>query len=287
MTISETIFLNKEKLARAPIQCANPALHVGRFIQHILSIDSAELYLRWEEELAEPAKKKLDALIEKRLSGVPFQYLTGREGFWDSEFAVGPGVLIPRPETELLVETLLHREHRTELEAAELGAGSGNIGISVCLQRPGWVWHAFEKSSDSLPYLEVNRALLPKTAAYEVHAADFFGAASDFAPYDWIVSNPPYVAIEDWGALPLEVKREPKVALDGGNGGVKILSRLIEISRKLLREGGGILFEIGCTQGERIRQLCERHGFTDVEILEDHAHLPRAVTARGGKTWIR
>lgn len=287
MKISETIFLNKEKLARAPIQCADPALHAGQFVRHVLSIDSAGLYLRWGEELPEPAKIKLDALIEKRVSGIPFQYLTGQEGFWDSEFMVGPGVLIPRRETELLVETLLHREHRTKVEVAELGAGSGNIGISVCLQRPEWVWHAFETNSDSLPYLAVNQALLPKTAAYEVHAADFFGAASDFAPYDWIISNPPYVAIENWEALPIEVKQEPKVALDGGKGGMEILSRLIEISRKILREGGGILFEIGCSQGERVRQLCEGNGFTDVEILEDHAHLPRAVMARGRKPWIR
>ena len=162
-----------------------------------LGLTTTELYLRWEEGFLKILSGHLQSILERRLHGEPFQYITGREWFWESCFNVGPGVLIPRRETELIVETLLGRENRERVRIGELGAGSGNIGISLLLERPALGVARLRAESRFTSLLMTNRkAILPSEASYFVHADDFFSKAQGFAPYDWIVSNPPYVARE-------------------------------------------------------------------------------------------
>jgi release factor glutamine methyltransferase len=282
MKIREFILEGKQRLRQAPVQCADPLLHMKQMVEHVLGWTSAELYLHWEDELPEAARSKLESLLERRMTGEPFQYLTGYEWFWESRFHVGPGVLIPRRETELLLETLL-AEGKSGWRVAELGAGSGNIGISALLERPDWTWHAFEINPDSLPYLETNRqTLLSQDSAYHIHHGDFFALAAATAPYDAVVANPPYVAQQTIAGLAPEVRREPLVALDGGDDGLEVLSRLIQEAPAWLCPGAPLIVEIGSDQGEAVLALARQGALENARLLRDYSGLARVVVGRKG-----
>lgn len=281
MTLSEFIITGKAKIMKAGLQCADPLLHMKQIAEFGLGMTTTKLYLRWDDTLTAIEEKRLEGLLERRLTGEPFQYIAGEEWFWDSRFQVGPGVLIPRRETELIVETLLTRETREKLRIAELGAGSGNIGISIVLERPSWEWHAFELNPETLPYSRTNKErLLPREASYFLHEGDFFSEAPNFAPFDWIVSNPPYIGRREVLGLSKEVRHEPPLALVGGERGLEVIEKLVALSERLLSAGGGFLCEIGADQGQAVREFFNRKGFGPAEILLDYAGLPRAVVAR-------
>jgi len=283
MTIAEYVAQGRARIEKATLQCADPLLHMKQIVEVALGIDTATLYVRWGEAVGPEDLKRLDALLERRLSGEPFQYICGYEWFWSSRFEVGPGVLIPRRETERLVEILLAEEPRASgVKVAELGAGSGNIGLTVCLERPGWEWHAFEKNPDSVPYVRRNQKThLSGRDGYHLHEGDFFAGVGQFAPFDWIAANPPYVAREYFPGLSKEVRHEPPLALDGGARGIECLARIIEECPAWLRPGGGLCLEIGFDQGEWARETMTSRGFKDVRILFDYSGLPRVALARG------
>jgi len=275
--IRDYIAAGKSRIAAAGLECADPLLHMRQIVAAGMGWSTTQLYLHWEEELTPEAEAKLEALMKRRLTGEPYQYIVGEEWFWRSRFAVGPGVLIPRRETELLVETALQRLPATALRIAELGPGSGNIGISCLLERPQWEWHGFELNPESLPYLEEN---LRTVDSYKLHRGDFFELAKKYGPYDAILSNPPYVKGSEWPGLSKEVRSEPKMALDGGVSGLEIVSRLVRDSVYLLKPGGILALEIGNDQEESSRQLAEGNSFTQVEVLKDYSGHPRLLWAR-------
>jgi len=281
MTLSEFILTGKEKLAQAKIQCADPLLHMKQIAEVALGIDTTQLYLKWEEPLDSNTAKKLEGFLNRRLLGEPFQYIVGFEWFWKSKFEVGPGVLIPRPETEQLVEIILTRMSPHRQKIGELGAGSGNIGISVLLDNPNFEWHAFESGRDALSFLTKNKeSLLRQSEKYLIHAGDFFTLSSQFAPYDWVVANPPYVATEEFPSLPSGVKHEPRSALDGGKAGLEVMARLIEKSAEILKKGGYFLTEIGSKQDGAVKKMLSERSFEEPEIMKDDSKLPRVILAR-------
>ncbi|MEZ4749685.1 MAG: HemK/PrmC family methyltransferase [Bdellovibrionota bacterium] len=222
MKYSDLAQLGKRRLSRASIQCADPMLHMKQIMEHLLQVDAARLAVWWEDEITDPAfLDKIETFLKRREAGEPFQYIVGEEWFWQSRFEVGPGVFIPRKETEILVETLLEEVREDFVKVGELGAGSGNIGITVLQERPSWEWHAFELNPDTLPYTQKS----PGPAfpfVYRLHAGDFFERAVEFAPYE-DGSNPPY--IRDDGPSSREVQREPELALRGGPQGLDLIDR--------------------------------------------------------------
>lgn len=285
MKLAEVIAEGRERLVRAALQCADPLLHMKQIAEHCLALSTAEIYLRWEEPISEEGRKSIEAFVDRRITGEPFQYICGYEHFWDGRFEVGPGVLIPRRETELLVEALLSSETRSKVRVAELGAGSGNIGISVLRERRLWQWVGFELNPQSLPFLEVNRkSLLPAEAVYHIVAGDYFEKASASAPYDWIVSNAPYVTSGEMAGLAKEIHHEPTLALDGGPDGLDVIRRLIASAPDLLAAGGGIAGEMAAEQGTAVRRLLEDRGFQETRIMKDYAGLDRIFVGRWGKS---
>lgn len=281
MTISEFIAAGARRIAEAGIQCADPALHMKQILQFVLKMEAGQIYACWNEPLSSTAALEAEGSLQKRLSGTPFQYLVGYEWFWDAKFSVGPGVLIPRRETELIVEHLL-KDDRENLRVGELGAGCGNIGISVLSERRSWVWHAFEKNPQSLPYLTANvKSLLPDNQNFQTHGADFFESADDFAPYDWVVANPPYIPHEQMAQLPLEVQHEPQMALDGGERGLEVLTELAAFSSRLLGSHGKVISEFGYGQSEEIRNIFLKH-FDKLEVIKDLSGIPRTLVGQKG-----
>ncbi len=284
MKVSDLAQLGKRRLQVARIQCADPLLHMKQIFEFIMQIDSVQLAMKWNDEIEDDLEERVDAFLKRREAGEPFQYIVGYEWFWNSKFKVGPGVFIPRKETEILVEAILKRVPKGTEKVAELGAGSGNIGITLLQERLGWEWHTFEKNPDTLPYVKENRATcLPPSAVYLVHKEDFFEGVKAHVPFDGFVSNPPYIREDEMALLPEEVKKEPVLALDGGQGGMEVINRLIALAPQILRKGGWWASEIDFRQSEAVCAGLKHHGFSECEVINDYTHRPRVVFARLGK----
>jgi release factor glutamine methyltransferase len=282
MTLGELILEGKARLASAGLECADPFLHMKQIAEAALSLSSSALVLRWEEPVSGTQREAIEAILVRRLTGEPFQYIVGYEWFWDSKFAVGPGVLIPRPETELLLELLFQTERRPELRVAELGAGTGILGISALQERPEWTWTAWENNPASLPYVERNLSLLapPIRPQYRLQPGDFFAGVEAASPFDWLVANPPYVARGELAGLSREVRHEPPLALDGGPTGLDLVERLLDLAPKILAPGGGVLLEIGSDQGPGVLDRLKRVGLLDARIEKDLAGRDRVAYGR-------
>ena len=192
MTYDAFIRQGTLRLAASNLEYDDATEHLRLLVADLEGLSLSETMQRLPQPIPADRLEILEEALVRRLAGEPLQYITGIAWFWKSKFQVGPGVLIPRPDTEVLVEQALVTLPPGPCRVAELGAGSGAIGISLCLERPLWQWDTWELNPQSLPYLETNRKLLPAGHAWRLHAGDFFQNAQ--GPFDAIVSNPPYLA---------------------------------------------------------------------------------------------
>lgn len=217
--------------------------------------------------------ERFAALMERRLAGEPLQYIRGRAEFYSREFLVDPRVLIPRPETELLVEAAIDRAPGRG-RVVDVGTGSGCIAISMERARPDLRVAAVDRSIGALAVARANAAR---------HDAKIHFAASDLlsaidGEFDLIVSNPPYIPAADMQGLQKEVRlHEPHRALTPGRAGTEIIARLFDESRRSLARAGKILIEIGYGQSENVRDIAAPLGFRIDEVLPDLAGIPRVV----------
>jgi release factor glutamine methyltransferase len=279
-------------------------------LMHTLGHDRAWMYAHVEEPVSPAESEKFFALIARRAAGEPTQYLTGKQEFWGLEFAVTPAVLIPRPETEHVMEVALARlgergikihidtgAPREKLRVADVGTGSGCLAVALAYELP----HADVYATDiSAPALEVARHNAVRHAvAGRVHLAqcDLLDAlqnansqavgarhavpASSESRFDLIVSNPPYISLEQAPQLQREVRdHEPHQALFGGRTGAEIYGRLIEQARDLLQDRGMLVLELGHDSAEYVRGIFdEQSGWTNVSITMDLAGIPRVLAA--------
>lgn len=264
-------------------------------LMHALGRDRTWLYTH-PEALLEPAgSEKYFELIARRAAGEPTQYLTGKQEFWGLEFEVTPAVLIPRPETEHVMEVALARLGprglkiymdtglpRERLRVADVGTGSGCLAISLAYELP----HAEVFATDiSAPALEVARRNATRHAvADRIHflQSDLLEALRpESHSFDLIVSNPPYVGRNESAELQREVRdHEPDAALFAGPTGVEIYARLIEEASELLRPGGTLVLELGYNSAEHVRAiLAEQNCWTNVSFTNDLAGIPRVAAA--------
>jgi release factor glutamine methyltransferase len=277
MTLSDVIRRGKQELEKSSASFGDSSDHMALIVEVALNWERNQIYQNLSTPLTKEQIDKISDVLSKRIDGDPLQYLSGKAGFWRSIFAVGEGVLIPRPETELLIEVLLRKAGPGQIRVAELGAGSGNIGLSACIERPNWEWFAFELNPQSFAYAEQNhQTLLESHDRYHLIAGDFFKDAAQNGPYHWIVTNPPYVASASIDQLSAEVRREPRLALDGGDDGLSVIRQLAK-SSTLLCESGNLLMEIGEDQGKAATEILKQEGFHKVEVFKDKAGHDRAV----------
>lgn len=219
-----------------------------------------------------------DAVLARRLAGEPVAYLTGRREFFGRPFTVTPDVLIPRPETELLVELALTHIAPDEATALlDLGTGSGCVAITLALERPAARVIAVDRSAAALAVARHNAALLD--TAVEFLTSDWFAALAG-RRFDCIVGNPPYVAATDPHLARGDVRFEPASALAAGADGLADLRHLIAAARGHLVPGGTLLLEHGYDQAPAVRALLETHGYDDVQTWPDLAGHPRVSGGR-------
>lgn len=280
-TIDLVLKETAERLTRANLQCADPKMHAHQILAFALGCSASHLYAHPERALSPVELSRLQRLVSRRVEGEPFQYLVGYEWFWESPFEVGQGVLIPRKETEILVEALLQFPETPALKVAELGAGSGNIGISVLRRRPNWIWEGYEKNPDTLKYLSVNvTGLLGSRSGYRIIASDFFDISFSENSYDLVVSNPPYIVTSELSELSVEVKCEPRLALDGGESGLAVVEKYFDRALSMLKPGGLSFCEVGRGQAVVVAERLVQKGWERVTLLKDYAGIERVVSAQ-------
>lgn len=244
----------------------------------VLGCDRAYLFAHPERELTADDESRYDATLAERSRGVPAQYITGHQEFWGMDLIVTPAVLIPRPETEHLVETALAMFSRSAtLRIADIGTGSGCIALALAKELPDTEIHATDISAPALEIARANAARHQLDRRIHFHQADLLEGLT--GAFDLIVSNPPYVGESEEDQVQLEVRKfEPRNAVFAGPTGVEVITRLIAQAYTLLRPGGWLVFEISGTIVEPVQQLLEK--WDELKIVPDLQSIPRVARAR-------
>ncbi len=247
----------------------------GSLLEFVLGKDRTFLISHAEDQVDEDSLEQLRQFVERRATGEPLQYITGVQDFYGREFRVTPDVLIPRPETELLVEAAL--EVSAGPFICDVGTGSGCIALTLLCELPGARAVAVDKSAAALEIAKFNAAKLSVADRAAFVVSDCFDAL-DVQEFDLIVSNPPYVSESALAGLQREVRdHEPLVALSPGGDGLSVIRRLLEDAPAYLKPNGHLLMEIGFDQGERVRNLIDESVWSLLEVRPDLQCIPRIV----------
>ncbi|NYT63279.1 peptide chain release factor N(5)-glutamine methyltransferase [Alcaligenaceae bacterium] len=253
-----------------------PRLEQQMLWQYVLQVPRAWLIAHDTDPLAPAAAAEFLKLQARRLAGTPMAYILGQREFMGHEFQVSPAVLIPRPETELLVETGLgYLKGRVAPRVLDLGTGSGAIAISVALGCPEATVVATDFSPDALAVAGANAQRLD--ARVEFLCGSWYHALSDHKGFDLIVSNPPYIAAGDSHLQEGDVRFEPASALTDGEDGLAALRSIIQGASQWLKPQGALYMEHGWDQAQAVRHLLEQAGFTRLVSLPDLAGIDRVT----------
>lgn len=268
MTVRTALLQGQQLLERAKV--GDPRLTAEVLLMRATGHDRAWLYAHGNDELIELWWIHYGRYLHQRIKGEPTQYITGRQEFYGREFRVTPDVLIPRPETEHLIEAALTRGAETILD---IGTGSGAIAVTLTLETQARVV-ATDISLAALGVAQQNARTLNARVSFV--ACDLGVALAD-ASFDLIVSNPPYVPGRDRASIQAEVRDyEPPLALFGGEDGLGIYRRLVPEAARLLRPGGWLMMELG--DSVAVREMCA--AWTGIEIVNDLAGIPRVLIAQ-------
>ena len=273
MIIREALRKAAERLESHRV--SSPRLNAEVILAHCLSVDKTYLYTHDERELADAEFQKIEDALYERISGVPVQYIVGRQEFYGRYFTVNPDVLIPRPETEYIVETVLDLHPASGSSIMDVGTGSGCIGLTLALEIP----HAQVTITDiSYPALRTAKANAEQLGARaSIVCMDLLDAAR--GPFDIVVSNPPYVSRGETSRLQIEVREhEPHVALFGEEDGLAAYRKLIPSAERMLKPGGYLIMEIGAGLEKRVLDLFGAQ-WELFATRKDLQGIPRTVSA--------
>jgi release factor glutamine methyltransferase len=251
----------------------------GSLLSFVIGRDRTFLISHSEDELDDQHVEELRVTIERRAAGEPLQYITGVQDFFGREFRVTPDVLIPRPETELLIEAALEVSKAPQF-ICDVGTGSGCIAITLLCELHDARAVAVDKSPAALEIAKLNAQRLSVAERAEFVVSDCFDSL-DAREFDLIVSNPPYVSAGHLAGLQREVRdHEPLVALSPGPDGLTIIRRLVSQAPEFLKTNGHLIMEIGFDQGEAVQQLIEANVWELLEVRPDLQCIPRIVVLR-------
>jgi release factor glutamine methyltransferase len=257
-------------------ELATPRLDAELLLAHALGTERMQLYLRFDEPVDAERREQFRELVRLRArERVPVAYLTRVREFWSRPFEVSEATLIPRPETELLVETAVRLQPR---RLADIGTGCGAVAASVALELPEVRTVAVDASPEALAVARRNLERLGVADRTRLVRGD--GLEALRGGLDVIASNPPYIPSEELASLPPEVRHEPRLALDGGADGLGLLRRLIEGAPARLARPGHLVVEVGCGQAPHVAALMREAGAANVEIAKDLAGVERVVSGR-------
>lgn len=258
----------------------NPRLDAEVLLSHILGRDRLYLYVHFDQPLSPAELDAFRVSVRKRAARLPVAYITGEREFYGLRFAVSPAVLVPRPETELLVETVLRQlADKPAARIVDLGTGSGAIVISLLTRLPAATAVAVDISADALAVAGENAGRHQVDDRLQLRQGDLWEPVSGMV-FDVIVSNPPYIAAGDIDSLAPEVRQEPLLALDGGRDGLDFYRRLLRQGAAQLAADGVMAVEIGVGQAEPIRELAAVSPLAVSEVIADYAGIERIVVLK-------
>jgi len=262
-------------------QIENPRLNIEHLLADALGKKRIELYLEFDREVPESLLEPLRNKVRRRAEGEPLQHLLGHWDFFGRTFKTDRRALIPRPETELLVETLLQEIEPGTVSGsrlADVGTGTGVLAITFALERPGLKVVGLDISDEALTLARENATKLNACVAFS--RSDLLDDID--GTFNWVVANLPYIATGDLPGLPKEVKFDPAIALDGGEDGLTIVQRLIESLPGKLASNSLVALEVGQGQAQQVAGFFARQSFRDITIKKDYQGIERILTARYG-----
>lgn len=260
-----------------------PAVDAGVILCSVLNCDKTFLYAHDEYIINESQLRDFLRLLESRAKGMPVQYITEHQEFMSLNFYISPDVLIPRQDTEILVESLIEyskEQKKKTLEILDIGTGSGCIAVSLAHYIEGCKVVAVDVSEKALNTASKNAFNNGVLCRVEFVNSNLFENVSSNASFDIIVSNPPYIESEEIKKLQVEVKEfEPTLALDGGIDGLDFYREIIQKAPRFQKEGGILAFEVGYNQAEEVANLM-RESYLDIKIIKDYSKIGRVVVGR-------
>jgi len=257
----------------------SPRMNAELLIMFTLDCDRAYLYAHPEREVTADELARYEEALVRRARGIPAQYITGHQEFWGLDLIVSPAVLVPRPETEHVVEAVLElaRGDRS-LRIVDVGTGSGAIALALAKELPTAEIHATDISREALEMAHANAARHQLNSRIEFHHGDLLEGLPA-CQFDFVVSNPPYVGESEEDEVQLEVRKyEPRNAVFAGPTGLEVIERLIPQAHKALRSGGWLVFEISGTIAEGVGRLLAE--WNDVQISNDLQGIARVARGR-------
>ena len=253
----------------------SPRLDAELLLSATLEMDRVALYVNFERPLNADELTRYREKVRRRADREPLQYIVGETEFWSLPFTVNPSVLIPRADTEVLVEEALKRIDGCS-NVLDIGTGSGAIAVALAHDEPELLVTALDCSEDALKVARDNASRNGVAERITCLTGDLGSLPP--GPFDMIVSNPPYIPSRDWEQLMPEVRdHEPRLALDGGDDGLEAYRRIAVQAVQVLSPGGWLLVEVGIGQAAVVNKLFRAAGLTDVEQRDDYAGIPRVV----------
>ena len=281
-SIAEAILQGAPYLRKAGVPEARR--EAGSLLAHVIGRDRTFILSHADEQISEAQLQEFRRTLDLRAGGQPLQYITGHQEFFGLDFEVTSDVLIPRPETELLVKEALEAlTRRGKLDApliADIGTGSGCIAVALAHAWPGAVAYATDFSAGALRQARSNAARHGVEARIQFIEGDLFAALQGMGlegRLDVILSNPPYIPDGDMSGLQREVTREPRLALAGGPDGLVVHRRLLQEAGPYLASGGRLIVEMGQGQAEPLRQMAGELGWSVARTIRDHADIERVL----------
>ncbi len=287
MQLKETLASAITSLSQADVP--SPRLNAELLLMFVLNCDRAYLFAHPERGFSSDEQSRYDAALAERAHGVPTQYITGHQEFWGMDFIVSPAVLIPRPETEHLIESVIevarvggqecppHTGQTRTLRMVDVGTGSGCIALALAKEIPHAEIHATDISAAALEVARANAARLQFENRIQFHQTDLLEGLT--GTFDFVVSNPPYVGESEEDHVQFEVRKfEPRNAVFAGPIGVEVIARLIPQAQAGLRPGGWLLIEISGTIVQPVQQLLG--DWNQVRVVPDLQSIPRVVLAQ-------
>ena len=277
MNLQSALFEANKILAKNNIQSSK--LDSEILLSKVLNKDRKFIILNLDKSLDYTNYKKFKNLISQRLTRKPIAYLVGKKDFWKYEFYIFDGTLIPRPETELIIEEVLRIfKYKDKINVLEIGIGSGCILLSILKEKKYFKGVGIDISKKCIELSKINALKLDinnRVKFFKTDVDNFF-----YDKYDLIISNPPYIKNHDLKYLEIDVaKFEPRLALDGGIDGLSKIIKFVDKSSHLLKKGGKLILEINFNQGNKVKKILEKKGFYINKVLKDLENKDRCIVS--------
>ncbi|MDF1612396.1 peptide chain release factor N(5)-glutamine methyltransferase [Stygiobacter electus] len=276
LNVLDAINLSSTYLEKKNI--SSPRLNAELLLAEVLSCKRIDLYLSFDRPLTEHEINDYREFIRRRGNHEPLQYIIGKAEFYGNEFIVNENVLIPRPETEILVDEVIAKNvNSSSLKILDVGTGSGIIAVSLAKELITANFDAFDVSEEAVNIALKNASLNGVSDKINFFVADIFNYEGNNDYYDIIVSNPPYISHEDYNNLEIDVKEyEPKISLTDLQDGLTYYKTIINKSSKWLKKDGYLFFEIGYNQGKDVENLMNEY-FYDIKVVKDFQNFDRVI----------